>query len=396
MAHNPSLSDGSSNVTLLRITLIGSSGSGKSALVNAFVNNVFAYEHHPTSDLELYYSRLHIKADVGDTDFHALVEIEDTWPSNKVSPDKMELLYDPWWPITQKQATSSFGRTHDKKMRSGLKAGGRYAVCACGHGRSDHEGGKGVCKVSPCNCHQMREEGPNVLHPFSGSMPHELWGVPCRRDHTLKFVPDLANTGWLCNGRQDDGGCKNGYTTKAQTKGQPRYRCEACDYELCERCHDTKAKAMTFHNPEPFDVDREGRKYRPLTRNRMAYFFVFDTNDMESYKEALGQEKALRDYMKRKEIKVEPVFFLVGTKVDVDPDTPSFKSVQFSAQSKSIRDSMAYKEVSAPKFQGVRRLFRDAVLALRARQALWQESDPGQGARHGDSELKAPDRCCLQ
>jgi len=238
----------------------------------------------------------------------------------------------------------------------------------------------------------LEEEGPDPLNPCSGSTPPELWGVPCYGDHTLKLVPDLGNDGWLCNAKWEDNGCRGGYSTKAQTRGMPRYRCETCDYDLCEKCHDARAKVIAARNPEPLDVDREGKKFRPLTRNRMAYFFVFDSSDMESYKEALAQEKALNDYLTMKEIRVQPVVFFVGTKIDVDPNSVNFKNVQYSATSKSIRDSVRYKEVSSTKFEGVRRLFREAVMSIRSKQTLWLLEH---GIRNREDEQK-DEACCLQ
>lgn len=388
-----SASDGTNNVAFHRITLIGSSGCGKTALANAFVNNVAIFEHQPTTDLTVYHSRVCLgkDGDSEDSSFHALLEIEDTWASNKVSPTKMHLLYDPWWPLTQAQAIEA--SIVDVKAKKAPKTQNKNAVCQCGHGRSDHEGGTGPCRVLPCTCDGFSEEIPSVLNPFSNSRPPELWGVPCLKDHSLKLCEDMDGAGWLCNAKYEQDGCRSGFVKVAHTKGKPRYRCEVCDYNLCEKCHEAKAKAMAHKEPEPHDVDRDGRKYRPLTRNRMAYFFVFDTNDIDSYKEALAQEKALKDYLKRKDIKTLPVMYLVGTKIDVDPDNPAFQSVQFSAKSKSERDSMRYKEVSSMKFEGVRRLFREVVVSIRSKQNLWLLEH---GSRHVEGEVKLDAGCCLQ
>jgi len=206
-------------------------------------------------------------------------------------------------------------------------------------------------------------------------------------------MPDLDNHGWICHGKWEESGCKTNYINKHVTKGVPRYRCETCDHNLCERCHDIKAKAISARTPEPNDVDREGRKYRPLTRNRMAYFFVFDSNDMESYKQAISQLEALKAYLKLKEIKVQPVIFLVGTKVDVDPDSLVFRSVQASAQARSQRDAIRYQEVSAMKFEGIKRLFREAVSGVRGKQPLWLLDH---GVRNNEDESKLGEACCLQ
>mmetsp|Transcript_129797 Transcript_129797/g.361666 ORF Transcript_129797/g.361666 Transcript_129797/m.361666 type:complete len:358 (+) Transcript_129797:80-1153(+) len=351
-----SISDGTNNIAFLRITLLGASGSGKSTLANAFVNNIFLHEHNPTTDLTLYYARCTLRDD-DDTDnssFHCMVEIEDTWACNRVAPDKMLSLYDPWWPYSQREAMEA--SRMDKK-------------------------GEGT----------QHKEGKNVLKPFSASMPPELWGVACKRDHTLKLEA-LPASSWICERQKDGTGCKSGLTNKSNTRGMPRYRCEACDYNLCEKCHKSRLEVMTGRNPDPMDIDREGRKYRPLTRNRMVYFLVFDMNDSVSYQEAVSQEKALRQFLTSKKMKMHPITFLVGTKKDIDPDSDQFKSVRHSAKVKSEKEAIRFEEVSALKFEGVKKLFRQAVQAVRGHQALWLLD-------HGITNVDDEDRkegCCAQ
>jgi len=122
---------------------------------------------------------------------------------------------------------------------------------------------------------------------------------------------------------------------------------------------------------DPNARNAEGMVYRPLTRNRMVYFLVFDSNDPESYEEALQQEKALYDYLQKKEVKDKPAVYLVGTKIDVNPWSDEFIQVSESAALKSTLEAIPCMQVSAMKFKGVRKLFRSAVQSVRMRQNLW-------------------------
>jgi len=97
------LSDGSSNLAFIRITLIGAAKCGKTSLVNAFVNNAFFSQYVPTKDLTLYYTTLRVAGTDDEPDFNCLVEIEDTWACDKIGDEKMELVYNPWWPATKEQ-----------------------------------------------------------------------------------------------------------------------------------------------------------------------------------------------------------------------------------------------------------------------------------------------------
>lgn len=107
-----SVSDGSSNIAFVRITLIGAANSGKTSLINAFVNNVFYTQYQPTKDLTLYYTTLRIPEEDDTPPFNCLLEIEDTWACDKIGDEKMEFVYNPWWPSTREDAITE---TMEKK-----------------------------------------------------------------------------------------------------------------------------------------------------------------------------------------------------------------------------------------------------------------------------------------
>eukprot|EP01126_Amoeba_proteus_P062028 TRINITY_DN8381_c0_g1_i14.p1 TRINITY_DN8381_c0_g1~~TRINITY_DN8381_c0_g1_i14.p1 ORF type:complete len:761 (-),score=90.56 TRINITY_DN8381_c0_g1_i14:158-2440(-) len=76
---------------------------------------------------------------------------------------------------------------------------------------------------------------------------------PCH-SHPLKR--NRNDNGWACDGRNLTGGCKRGITGFNQTKGVPRFRCEQCDYDMCDKC------IGTFHHPS---------HPHPLTKNPVDY-----------------------------------------------------------------------------------------------------------------------------
>jgi hypothetical protein len=68
-------------------------------------------------------------------------------------------------------------------------------------------------------------------------------GVKCPQGHELQLCSQ--DNGWGCDGRHDAGGCKRGITGFGQTTGVPRFRCDACDYDLCDACFEHKKGNVT-------------------------------------------------------------------------------------------------------------------------------------------------------
>jgi hypothetical protein len=59
------------------------------------------------------------------------------------------------------------------------------------------------------------------------------------------------DNGWACDGREFPGGCKRGITNFNQTKGVPRYRCDECDFDLCDQClTSSSTSTRTFTHPK--------------------------------------------------------------------------------------------------------------------------------------------------
>mmetsp|Transcript_84046 Transcript_84046/g.216352 ORF Transcript_84046/g.216352 Transcript_84046/m.216352 type:complete len:645 (+) Transcript_84046:43-1977(+) len=61
--------------------------------------------------------------------------------------------------------------------------------------------------------------------------------VACPMGHPLAKLGLKRDTGWVCNGRHEAGGCRSGIKDFHQSKGLHRHRCEECDYDLCQKCY---------------------------------------------------------------------------------------------------------------------------------------------------------------
>jgi len=45
-----------------------------------------------------------------------------------------------------------------------------------------------------------------------------------------------TRTGWICDGTRMSSGCRRGTTKESGANGYPRYRCDMCDFDLCDQC----------------------------------------------------------------------------------------------------------------------------------------------------------------
>jgi len=67
--------------------------------------------------------------------------------------------------------------------------------------------------------------------------------------HQHYLIRDYDDNGWGCNGRNYEGGCRRGITGFQQTTGMPRYRCDVCDFDLCDGCKNAYATKVPPNNP---------------------------------------------------------------------------------------------------------------------------------------------------
>ncbi|CAK9045407.1 unnamed protein product [Durusdinium trenchii] len=62
----------------------------------------------------------------------------------------------------------------------------------------------------------------------------------CTKGHVLVSLGTSLDNGWFCDATKE-GGCRSKECGFKDTKGLPRFRCESCDYDLCERCYTSPA-----------------------------------------------------------------------------------------------------------------------------------------------------------
>ena len=73
---------------------------------------------------------------------------------------------------------------------------------------------------------------PTKKNSFVGYVISKKYTVSVH-EHPLIHI---KRDGWLCDGKKIVGGCKSGFTGSDQTRGELRFRCDGCDYDLCAQC----------------------------------------------------------------------------------------------------------------------------------------------------------------
>jgi hypothetical protein len=63
----------------------------------------------------------------------------------------------------------------------------------------------------------------------------------CLKGHMLQAVGASCDNGWRCDAHV----CKSGVIDFHQTLGMERFRCEACDFDVCRKCVKTPVEVAT-------------------------------------------------------------------------------------------------------------------------------------------------------
>ena len=75
--------------------------------------------------------------------------------------------------------------------------------------------------------------------------------VTCPFGHRLEVKGTDADNGWACDGRHEAGGCVLGCTGFRQTEGWARFRCDVCDFDLCEDCLNRSQRTIPIEAAQP-------------------------------------------------------------------------------------------------------------------------------------------------
>jgi len=105
----------------------------------------------------------------------------------------------------------------------------------------------------------LLQPAPAPLERCPSSMDGESQGkvVTCLRRHELKEVPEGSRQRrWICEAVHSEKGCLSGITGLGN-HSVLRYRCEACDFDLCTACYQQQLLQHTQVPRAPDDQDQE-------------------------------------------------------------------------------------------------------------------------------------------
>ena len=88
--------------------------------------------------------------------------------------------------------------------------------------------------------------GTSLQYKIVCGAGHGLTNIGIRAQHADQLLTSSdgtreRNVGWYCNGCDEEGGC--GLGRGSNTDLVVRYRCDACDFDLCHACRERKKRA---------------------------------------------------------------------------------------------------------------------------------------------------------
>lgn len=350
-------------IPFMRVTVLGMTGCGKTAFVNAFVNCACPSRYVSTDNQVLYYKKMEVK-DEGEFDEiqrPIFIEVEDTPGSEKGPPgavdtdDSNDAAGVPR--IKKGSRVQLKGKSHvnaafnSERWRLKLDGGYRQAM-------------DGMCGKE-FTVKVMARDGSIGLPSPDGS-EGGVWNFP-PECVTLKVTPEVPLDGFL---RMDS------KTTKLPKDPNKRKA----------MCKNFERPMAAFARPiGPPDQDKA------LTRNRMGFFICFDMteDDHKSLKEAFNIYTQLMKMlkMKAKTSVGSPVIMFVGTKSD---KSSSYKAIDInreSAQHFCDEQDVPVQliETSAKTNYQVEFAFQCMVDKIGSREFLWS-MDGGDDGGGGDGE----------
>lgn len=140
--------------------------------------------------------------------------------------------------IIHRGTSHSRTRGSSRVGTSNFYCGRTMNQCRCGHC-------DGVCGPSngcPCNsCFSFLQLNHDLANEQSAIPDHIKVTT-----HPHNLFINGADNGWACDGRRLPGGCRQGCIGFNTTTGWKRYRCNDCDFDLCEGCVRVYAPSLIF------------------------------------------------------------------------------------------------------------------------------------------------------
>lgn len=86
--------------------------------------------------------------------------------------------------------------------------------------------------------------------------------VHCPKQHPLRALRLSRDNGWVCDGAKGGRRCARGMLKTFQSRGVERFRCDECDFDMCDMCllreMDSRAEAQGSANGQPRDEVTKG------------------------------------------------------------------------------------------------------------------------------------------
>ena len=136
----------------------------------------------------------------------------------------------------------------DTTMDNGWACNGKNLPCGCLSGIKDFNQTKNIkrfrcmqCDYDLCEKCMDKYYDNNYLikNDESNNRSLYLFGKKYKtqvHEHPLVFLDKSRDNGWACNGKLLINKCLSGITDFNQSKDIPRFKCEKCDFDLCENC----------------------------------------------------------------------------------------------------------------------------------------------------------------
>lgn len=353
----------------LRITLLGASNSGKTALINCYVNSNCPHRYYRTEKAMVYYKKVDIddESEYNEAVQPILVEIEDTPGSERGNDDEED----------DRPRPNDVGEPKPRLGARVVVEKDKNRLIAL----FEQFKPKGKLRYRPAMDNMLGKEYTVKLAGNDGSfgLPSPdgseggIWNFPPGAI-SLKVALTLPIDEYLSLGERK----KPEFTTQKETK----------KYNL-----DVQKPLQAYNRPVGApDMDKT------LTRNRMGYYICFDISDEDgdSLKEAMALYTMLKKALAEKQkhpgaARAKPYIWLVGCKADKASEEAMQRN-RDSAQIWSEQEEIPFYQTSARTQKGVQRVFEDMLQAISSRENLW--SLQGVDGEEMDEEERAG--CSLQ
>eukprot|EP00929_Paragymnodinium_shiwhaense_P086551 TRINITY_DN47057_c0_g1_i1.p1 TRINITY_DN47057_c0_g1~~TRINITY_DN47057_c0_g1_i1.p1 ORF type:complete len:366 (-),score=76.73 TRINITY_DN47057_c0_g1_i1:141-1238(-) len=335
-------------VAFKRITLVGSSGCGKTSLANAFVNNCCPARYIRTDTVYVYHKKIEMtEAGEWAEKQPILLEIEDTPGSERGFTDDGDSgagagpRDDGGPPTVRRGARVRVLPPSDKQQVLAMFNSEKY------RGRLKYKPGMDGMLGKEFPVRSLGNDGSVGLPSPDGS-EGGVWNFPpgCVK---LKVSMDLPIDGFLDLAEKEPSLPKDYRTKKSYI----------ADLQV-----PFKAYGRPIGGPE---ADRS------LSRNRMAFMICFDISDEsgDSLREAMSVYALFKKKMATKDTRLKPVIWLVGCKADRTAAHGAILVNDRSAADFSESEEIPYTVTSARNYQNTHYVFDEVVQAISGRESLW-------------------------